>query len=75
VNCAGMALPVEIKTHAPPADRLFSIPRNQGDPSSNISLTIWFFGSRGLVRLSTGKEEKRGTPIRIPPKVVFSKQP
>jgi hypothetical protein len=68
VNCAGMAFSVEIETHAPSADRLFSMPRNQGDPSSNINLTIWFFGSRGVLRLSTGKEEKRGTPMRSPPR-------
>jgi hypothetical protein len=73
VNCAGRAFAVEIETHAPPADTLFSMPRAQGDPSSNIILTIWLFGSRGLRRLSIGKEEKRATPIRSPQAVLPNK--
>ena len=31
---------LEIDTHAPPADRLFSMPRIHGESSSNFSLTI-----------------------------------
>jgi hypothetical protein len=51
---------VEIDRHAPPADKLFSMARNQGALSSNFSLTIKFCGSRGLLRRSTGNTEKRG---------------
>jgi hypothetical protein len=40
VNSAGTAFVPEIDTHAPPADRLFSMPRSHGESSSNFSLTV-----------------------------------
>jgi hypothetical protein len=63
VNSAGMAFVPEIDTHAPPADRLFNMPRSHGESSSNFSLTVRFAGSRWLLRRSTGNREKRGKDI------------
>jgi hypothetical protein len=67
VNSSGMAFVVEIDRHAPPADKLFSMARNQGASSSNFSLTIKFCGSRRLLRRSTGNTEKRGKSMCPPP--------
>ena len=63
VNSGGISMSVEIDTHAPPVDKLFSIPRCQGDPSSNFSLTMQCLGSRTAWRRSIGTGEKRGKDV------------
>jgi hypothetical protein len=66
VNSSGISVSVEIITHAPPIDRFCNMPRCQRE-SSNLNLTIWFLGSRGVLRRSaTGSSENRGKDIGPP---------